>query len=636
MISPTEGWAVGGEYDRGGVILYWNGLTWTRLSIAIGNWLNSVVIASPNDGWAVGEGGTIIHWNGSDWVGMTSPTTMGLHGVAVTSGVDAWVVGEGGTILHWDGQEWSQKASPTNSSLSTVTMVLPTDGWAAGWDGTILRWNGSVWTKVPGPATNCLNSIAIVSPIDGWAVGCVGTILHWDGSSWQPFTTTTSSPDFSGNACFRRRMGRRLLRPFNPPLERPDLERSNAPTDLGLSDLAMISPTEGWAVGGYGTVLRWNGSSWVEVPWPNQRRAVCRGDGFRVRRLGGWWAMGFAVDDSPLGWGSGTWRRIDNPGTNALLSVAQVSNSDAWAVGVAGIILHWNGSEWTETTSPTSKTLTSVAMASATDGWAVGGFDGAVMLHWDGGAWHEVSIPTTAELSAVLMVSPSDGWIVGESGTISSAGTAVGCGWTVQRLSLCGLSKVSPTDIWAAGYGGAIVHFDGSKWTQVASPVNTLQSISMVSDTDGWAVGGGGTIIHWDGNTWTEIAGPTGDFDWLGVAMRLLQGDGRWETLAAFFTTASTTPPTATGYNFQNGGSHTSWDTFRETFGADAVEWNVNGRVEKRLEADVYYHLSYKCDDPKSVCREITVDGNCGGMSASSMLIPRVGPILKISWRGRG
>jgi photosystem II stability/assembly factor-like uncharacterized protein len=59
--------------------------------------------------------------------------------------------------------------------------------------------------------------------------------------------------------------------------------------------VAMVSSTDGWAVGGADTALRWNGSAWMPVAGP----------------------------------------------ASYLHSVAMVSSTDGWAVGSRGTILHY-------------------------------------------------------------------------------------------------------------------------------------------------------------------------------------------------------------------------------------------------------------------------------------------------------
>jgi hypothetical protein len=63
MASPTEGWAVG----EGGTILQYSDGSWSRVSSAnklLDSWLDSVAMASPTAVWAVGGGGTIVHYSG--------------------------------------------------------------------------------------------------------------------------------------------------------------------------------------------------------------------------------------------------------------------------------------------------------------------------------------------------------------------------------------------------------------------------------------------------------------------------------------------------------------------------------------------------------------------------------------------
>jgi predicted secreted protein with PEFG-CTERM motif len=63
----------------------------------------------------------------------------------------------------------------------------------------------------------------------------------------------------------------------------------------------MVSADDGWAVGDYGTVIRWNGTAWSYVA---------------------------------------------SPTTLPLYSVYMVSADDGWAVGYGGTIIRWNGTAW--------------------------------------------------------------------------------------------------------------------------------------------------------------------------------------------------------------------------------------------------------------------------------------------------
>ena len=108
-----------------------------------------------------------------------------------------------------------------------------------------------------------------------------------------------------------------------------------------------------------------------------------------------------------------------SPTTAHLRSVYMVTDTNGWAVGYDGMIIHWDGTDWSNVTSPTMWPLTSVFMVSANDGWAVGGH----IIHWNGTEWSTVTSPTVTSptwylLLSVFMVSADDGWAVGGGGTI--------------------------------------------------------------------------------------------------------------------------------------------------------------------------------------------------------------------------
>ena len=115
----------------------------------------------------------------------------------------------------------------------------------------------------------------------------------------------------------------------------------NSPPDA-LSAVAMVSASDGWAVGSSeeystGNILHYTG---------------------------------------------GQWTAIQAPPNTTLSAVAMVSASDGWAVGDE-VILHYTGGQWTQLAGSNWGVLASVAMVSATDGWVVG-WSGTI-LHYRSG-----------------------------------------------------------------------------------------------------------------------------------------------------------------------------------------------------------------------------------------------------------
>jgi hypothetical protein len=171
-----------------------------------------------------------------------------------------------------------------------------------------------------------------------------------------------------------------------------------------FSSVAMVSATEGWAVGDNGAILHY-------------------------------------ID--------GTWQGVNSPTTENLNSVAMVSASEGWAVGRDGVILHYTNGVWQEVSSPRDDYLYSVAMISATEGWAVGNY---TILHYINGAWQDAMGGSPAR-SSVAMVSATEGWAVGFGGYIEHYTNG---SWQQYLdfptfLPLWSVAMVSASEGWAVG-----------------------------------------------------------------------------------------------------------------------------------------------------------------------------------------
>jgi hypothetical protein len=148
-------------------------------------------------------------------------------------------------------------------------------------------------------------------------------------------------------------------------------DSSMGPTCLkSLSSVAMVSASEGWAVGDSGTILHYTG---------------------------------------------GSWQSVENPTSSTLTSVSMVSANEGWAVGPFDTILHYKEGSWQTVVDgeDSNVDLTSVSMVSASEGWAVG--YGGIILHYTGGAWQSVASPVGNDLNSVVMVSATKGWTVGSN-----------------------------------------------------------------------------------------------------------------------------------------------------------------------------------------------------------------------------
>lgn len=264
-----------------------------------------------------------------------------------------------------------------------------------------------------------------------------------------------------------------------------------------LRDVAAVSPTEAYAVGSRGTILRWDGRSWSAISSPTDLDlysvTLAEGEG---------WAVGGG--GVCLSLRNGTWSVYSPPlQANVLRGVSAVSARSAMAVGKLGEQLYtftWNGSQWTGLAvgAPHPYThLTDVFLLP--DGTAFASQDTAIMK-WKGTYWEQLTTPTTNTLEGIWASSADEAFAVGSTGMLMRWNSRSGRELYFPPAPYTWFRAVwgsSPTDIWAVGGGGRIMHWNGHGWMDVPSPTTQdLYGVSGSGPQDVWIVGNGGTILH--------------------------------------------------------------------------------------------------------------------------------------------
>jgi hypothetical protein len=307
-----------------------------------------------------------------------------------------------------------------------------------------------------------------------------------------------------------------------------------------LTSISADSPTDVWALGigsGWGPLLRHNGSTWSNVPFPADKgQTVSVGVVDAVSPSSVWVAgqlgSGPTAPVTTAHWDGQKWTflAIPNPTNVVINSISAVPRQvTAWAVGVTQstsnpVALFYNGATWARVPTPGGPAeLDAVAARLPTDAWAVGerinGFPDQLVEHWNGSKWIDSpDAPNVAghQTTAVTVIpGTTHALIVGN--TLSGyeqpwAELWNGTTWTrtpVPALPtggvLASVAADSATDAWAVGVvydasadqrASLIEHWNGTKWARVAAPPgpyphNPLLSISAVPGTDElWAVGG--------------------------------------------------------------------------------------------------------------------------------------------------
>ena len=223
-----------------------------------------------------------------------------------------------------------------------------------------------------------------------------------------------------------------------------------------LNSVFFTDSTHGWAVGDYGTVIKYE---------------------------------------------NGKWNLIPKMTTQNLNSVSFLDSSNGYIVGDYGLIFHYDGAKWIAQKSPTTSNLNSVFCFDANNIWVAGGntlYDNSgVILKYDGNQWIiQQSFPDYS-LNSICIINKKLGWVVGGEAYYYNFGIILrydGKIWTKEldtnsiydALDLKSISFIDSTHVWAAG-SQWLLKFDGKQWFFQDS--GSYNSVCMLDTNTGWAVG---------------------------------------------------------------------------------------------------------------------------------------------------
>jgi hypothetical protein len=330
-----------------------------------------------------------------------------------------------GDLIAWDGSKWVAGSSIANA--------LPNGGSV----GDLLYWNGVTWAAaIYGLDFSDNGKILEYSHPTGWlpvspfSIGGTPSnfdMVYWNGSNWQ--TLPIGAGPSTDNYVLTYQHGGASLQLRPVPTQIADGTSANS-------------------------ILKWNGSAWVEVVL----------------------SPGAGEDGYALTWdnSAGTYALQAPDGMPAASGAGQLAfyNGSSWTVNgapSAGSMLWWDGSTW----QPLSGTPNTGAMLTYHAGaWKYANNSGSVptgsFLSWTGSDWTPVS-----GLSADQFIYPTTG------GGWGSA-PLLGDGQVYQKNGALGFKS---SNLSAAN---SLVYYDGSS-------TKTLQTISDTATYEGF--------LYWHPNT---------------------------------------------------------------------------------------------------------------------------------------
>jgi len=210
-VNANSAWAVGVQYVDSigqGVILHWNGRTWTQQSTPglpeTGVWHN-VAASSAHDVWAYGWSQvreTLAHYDGKRWTEVPLPQEgNGFAKLAAVPG-RVWLVNDTSISTYANGT-WQSTPVPGGALISAIEARTADDAWAVG-SSKVLHWDGGSWTDVsPAGSGLTMTSVYQESARSVWVTALTPyvederqqtKVLHWDGSSWTDVTGPVDGP----------------------------------------------------------------------------------------------------------------------------------------------------------------------------------------------------------------------------------------------------------------------------------------------------------------------------------------------------------------------------------------------------------------------------------------------------------
>lgn len=444
---------------------------------------------------------TSEHWSFND----TLPMQVDFEDVWLSEDMShGWAVGGDGAIAEYRDDQWTLVVHPGAGGLRHLWVHADGQrGWAVG-PSVAMQLNNGTWTVDPELRRRLYNTR---SEQDVRSMG-----LLWvaqDGGASAARVLPRRAPYNPESASFQLRP--RELRTFDTETDRSRLVRSIALADSGM---------RGWAVGEFGTLMKFEDDRWSSVPpvvegfenhlygvalAPDGRSGWAVG-GPNILRLGGgeWtlhqtldadlrsiWVNAAGDDGWILGSGvafrlvQGQWQR-DSESFIGLSVPRRVhispSGNRGAAVGSEGTVLTLNDGHWRPAKGSSSGSVqVRSAVLRGETGWAVGiesGGEGAhqdrgVVLKLDDGAWR----------------------IDGAASRLAGRGLF---GLWQDEASGSG---------WASGEDGLIMKLEGGSWSidGAGSEVTdeTLYDVALSADQEhGWAVGGSGTIVQRRNGRW--------------------------------------------------------------------------------------------------------------------------------------
>ncbi len=221
----ADGWYNDEAGSSRGVIVIWNGTSWSVSTPASTEVLSNVSCASSSFCIAVGRG-TLQKWNGTSWSSMSKPAGTSSHyflDVSCTSPTYCVVVGDAfnnrtfnamTVAMVWDGTAWSVTPTPRETELATnelsgVSCTAVSTCKAVGGSMDSGRWKTIIERREPDQVAtgSYVSAIGSSGSGSGQLKSPTGLAVDGQGNIWVADTENHRIQQFSSSGAFVRMVG---------------------------------------------------------------------------------------------------------------------------------------------------------------------------------------------------------------------------------------------------------------------------------------------------------------------------------------------------------------------------------------------------------------------------------------------
>lgn len=522
----------------------------------------------------------IARWNGSSWSSLGDGLSGRTRDIVEHDG--NLLATDVGRVRSWDGSRWIRLGPDAGSADQVLDLIVFRNQLLASYyTSGVRRWDGTQWITIGAVPTNSrVTALAVfgdrllaAGSFDQIGGVAARNIASWDGVDWRPLAggvwgevraMVVHGPNLVVSGLFTAVDG----------LPATGLATWNGSAWSALPDAwATVLFSDGTDLMGIrgARVVRWSGSSWVEVEpslYPALPQCLTK---FRGSFVAGAVYNGespaethdVAILDPPAGW-----RRVSHvEGAGLTFPVTEFAvHRDTLYAGQEGrdeqgnyreAFLQWSGTSWIEVACPVPivRAITSyhgdlvvgggpgqgnINIASRNE--ATWNILGGLLQDWGGelrGGTINALTVYRGDLVAggVFSVSPTGQVLLNVARWDGLSWHSLAGGVPAGEAGISAL-LVHEDRLFATGRGAVITSWDGTEWTRLgtrdARGLQIFRNALYATSLDGQY-----PLVRWDGSNWRIIETPFG----VGVATtvyqdRLVAGSFQWDgtTWARMYT----------------------------------------------------------------------------------------------------